>query len=60
MIHNRSLNDEISHVHERALRIVYDDYISSFEYLLSKDEYVTIHQRDLFYSKNRNRFDNYE
>ena len=47
MIHNRGLNNKISHIHERALRIVYNDYSSSFEDLLNKDKSVTIHQRNL-------------
>ena len=47
MIHNRGLNNTINHIHERALRIVYNDYSSSFEDLLHKDKSVTIHQRNL-------------
>ena len=42
MIENRGLNDKINRIHERALRIVYDDYIFSFEDLLSKDKSVTL------------------
>ena len=42
MIENRGLNDKINRIHERALRIVYDDYIFSFEDLLSKDKSVTV------------------
>ena len=30
MIHNRGLNNKINHIHESALRIVYDDYSSTF------------------------------
>ena len=47
MIHNRGLNNKINHIHERALRIVYKDYSSSFKELLAKDKSVTIHQRNL-------------
>ena len=47
MIHSRGVNNKINHIHERALRIVYHDYSSSFEDLLNKDELVTIHQRNL-------------
>ena len=36
MFHSRSLNNRINHIHERALRIVYKDYYSSFEELLEK------------------------
>ena len=47
IIHNRSLNNKINHIHERALRIVYDDCSSSFEDFLNKDKSVTIQQRNL-------------
>ena len=36
MFHSRSLNNRINHIHERAVRIVYKDYYSSFEELLEK------------------------
>ena len=47
MIHNRGLNEKINHIHERPLRVVYDDCSSNFEDLLNKDKSVTIHQRNL-------------
>ena len=47
MTHSRGLNNEINHIHERALHIVCHDYSSSFEDLLNKDKSVTIHQRNL-------------
>ena len=47
MMHNRGLNNKINHIHERASRIVYDDYSSTFEDFLNKDKSVTIHQRNL-------------
>ena len=47
MMHNRGLNNKINHIQERALRIVYNDYSSTFEDLLNKDKSVTIHQHDL-------------
>jgi hypothetical protein len=43
----RTLNRHINRLHERALRIAYEDYESSFEELLIKDDSVTIHQRNL-------------
>ena len=46
-MHNRGLNNKINHIHERALRIVYNDYSSTLEDLLNKDKSVTIHQRNL-------------
>ena len=47
MMHKRGLNNKINHIQERALRIVYNDYSSTFEDLLNKDKSVTIHQRNL-------------
>ena len=47
MFHNRSLNNKINKVHERALRIVYKDNCSSFEELLNMDSSFTIHHRNL-------------
>ena len=37
MFCTRKLNRKINHIHERALRLVYDDQDSSFEELLMKD-----------------------
>ena len=47
MFHSRQINHKINKLHERALRIVYNDHFSSFEELLSKDKSVTVHQRNL-------------
>ena len=47
MFCGRTLNRQINRLHERALRIAYEDYESSFEQLLSKDGSVMIHQRNL-------------
>ena len=47
MFCSRKLNNKINRLHERALRIAYADYVSSFEELLAKDDSVTIHQRNL-------------
>ena len=47
MFYNRKLNNRINRIHERALRTVYNDHISSFEELLLKDNSVTIHVRNL-------------
>ena len=49
MIHSRNLNNKINKIHERALRIVYEDYNSKFEELLKRDNSVTIHQKNLQY-----------
>ena len=34
MFHSRRLSNRINHIHERALRIIYQDYNSSFKKLL--------------------------
>ena len=47
MFHSRSLNNKINTIHERSLRITYNDRTSTFEELLRKDNSVTIHHRNL-------------
>ena len=47
MFHSRELNNRINRIHERALRLVYQDNSLSFAELLEKDNSVTIHQRNL-------------
>ena len=47
MFHNRTLNNRINCIHERALRVAYKDQKSSFEQLLHKDNSFTIHERNL-------------
>ena len=47
MFHSRKINNRISNLRERALRVVYRDYNVTFSELLSKDKSVTIHQRNL-------------
>ena len=46
MFHSRALNNKINSIHERALRITYNDSKSTFEELLSKDNSVSIHHRN--------------
>ena len=45
--HSRKLNNRINLIHERGLRMVYEDYTSTFEELLQKDGSVTIHHRNI-------------
>ena len=45
--HSRKLNVCISRLHERALRVVYRDFDSSFEELLGRGSSTTLHQRNL-------------
>ena len=47
MFHSRTLNNKINSLHERALRIAYNDRYSSYQELLEKDNSVTIHQKNL-------------
>ena len=47
MFHSRGLNKRINKIHEKSLRLVYIDNISSFDELLVKDNCVTIHDRNL-------------
>ena len=47
MCHSKSLNTNINKIHERELRIVYDDTTSSFEFLLQKSKSVKIHHMNL-------------
>ena len=47
MFCDRSLNHKINRLHERSLRLAYNDYSSTFQDLLIKDKTVTIHQRNL-------------
>ena len=47
MFHSRKLNHKINHIHERALRLVYNDYTSTFENLLLMDGSVSIHHRNI-------------
>ena len=47
MCHSRTLNNKINKLHERALRLVYDDRQSTFEELLNIDKSVTNYHRNL-------------
>ena len=47
MFCSRKMNRKMNHIHERALRLVYDDYISPFEELLVRDKAVSIHHRNI-------------
>ena len=47
MFHNRGLEHLINRVHERALRCVYLDDVSSFNELLEKDKSFSIHHRNI-------------
>ena len=44
MFHSRTMKKKFNRIHERALRLVYPDYVSSFDELLKKDH---IHLRNI-------------
>ena len=46
MFHSRRLNNKIK-LYERALRITYQDHISTFQELLNKGNFVSIYHRNL-------------
>ena len=46
MFHSFSLNNKINRIHERALRLVYQNNLS-FSELLDLDNSVTVHQKNL-------------
>ena len=47
MCHSRENNNKINRLHERCLRIVYNDYISPFEDLLKIDGSISMHNKNL-------------
>ena len=47
IFHNRTLNNRINKLQERALRLVHNDNTSSFYELLQKDNSFTIHHRNI-------------
>ncbi len=47
MFCSKKMNKKINHVHERALRLVYNDYTSTFTGLLKKDGSVSFHHRNV-------------
>ena len=47
MSHNRTINNKINHLHERCLRIVYNDNKSSFQELLDNYKDVTIRVKNV-------------
>ena len=47
MFHSRRANNKINRIHERALRIVYDDDISTFDQLLAMDKSFCIHHQNI-------------
>ena len=47
MFQGKGVNSRINHIHERAFKIAYQDFTSSFAELLITDNSVSIHQQNL-------------
>ena len=47
MFDSRRLKYKINSIHDRALRITFQDHLSTFQELLNKDNSVSIHHRNL-------------
>ena len=46
MFHRTQANHKINRLHEITLRIVYNNYVASFQDLLNEDNSLTIHQQE--------------
>ena len=47
MLHSRRLNNKINRLHERCLRVVYNNNQSTLQELLDLDNSVSIHRKNL-------------
>jgi hypothetical protein len=47
MFHSRSMNNKINRLHERCLRIIYNDKSSSFNELLERDNSISVHEQSI-------------
>ena len=47
MFSSRTMNTKINRIHERVLRLVYQDYESTFECLLTRDKSLCFHHRNI-------------
>ena len=47
MLHSRKSNNKINRIHERALRLIYNDSRTSFEELLVRDQSYTIDHQNI-------------
>jgi hypothetical protein len=47
MFCSRTMNNKINRIHERALRLVYQDYVTPFDDLLIKDNSLSFHHRNI-------------
>ena len=49
MFHTKQLNNRINNLHEKALRVTYQDRNSSFSELLNLEKSVSIHYKNIKY-----------
>jgi len=47
MCHSREMNNKINRIHEKSLRIIFNDKKSSFQELLDKDNSFTVHDKNI-------------
>ena len=47
MLHSGQNNKKIKHLHQRFLRLIQNDKLSSYEELLEKDWSVSVHHRNI-------------
>ena len=47
MFQKRQVNNKINHLHERSLKIIYEDSTSLFDTLLEKDMSFSFHDRNI-------------
>ena len=47
MLNSRQNNNKIEHLHERYLRLIHNDKLSSYKELLEKDGSVSIHHKNI-------------
>ena len=47
MLHSRQINNKIKHLHEKCLRLIHNDKLSSYEELLEEDGSVLIHHKNI-------------
>ena len=47
--HTKQINNRINNLHEKALRVTYQDRNSSFSELLNLDKSVSIHYKNIKY-----------
>ena len=47
MFHSRRTNNKFNSIHERALSVVYDDDVSTFDQILAMDKSFCIHHQNI-------------